>query len=88
MNEPSQAERDDAIRLLARAIPRETLANVLMLVRNKQTPWQLASHFGLGLQVRNALRETGFKWSDAYLDEHWHELVEQAARIATNASIN
>jgi hypothetical protein len=50
-----------------------------MLMQNKQTPWHHASHFGLGLRVRNSLREAGFKWDDVWLDEHWVELVEEAA---------
>jgi hypothetical protein len=54
---PTPTERDEAIRLLVAKIPKETLANILMLMQNKQTPWHHASHFGLGLQVRNALRE-------------------------------
>jgi len=81
MNEPSPAEREQAIRFLAESIPQETLANVRMLVQNRQTPWHHASHFGLGLRVRNSLREAGFRWSDAYMDDHWHEFVEEAAKI-------
>ena len=82
MNEPTPTERDQAIRLLAGKIPKETSANILMLMQNKQTPWHHASHFGLGLQVRNALREASYNWGDVYLDDHWHELVEEAAQIA------
>jgi len=81
MNEPSPAGRERAIQFLSREIPPEILANVRMLVQNKQTPWHHASHFGFGLQVRNVLRGAGCKWSDAYLDDHWHELVEGAARV-------
>jgi hypothetical protein len=79
MNEPSPAERDQAIRFLADTIPPETLSNVRMLMANRQTPWHIASHFGLGLYVRNSLREAGFKWSDVYLDDNWWQLVEEAA---------
>jgi hypothetical protein len=79
---PTPAERDQAIRLLADKIPKETSVNILMQMQNKQTSWHNASHFGLGLQVRNSLREAGFKWSDVYLDDHWHELVEETAQIA------
>ena len=79
---PTPTERDEAIQLLAETIPKETLANILMLMQNKQTPWHHASHFGLGLQVRNALREGGYNWSDVCLDDHWHELVEETAQIA------
>jgi hypothetical protein len=82
MSEPEPTERDQAIRLLAGSIPEETLANIRMLMLNKQTPWHLALHFGLGLRVRNALREAGFNWRDGYLDDHWRQLVEQAAQVA------
>jgi hypothetical protein len=82
MNEPTPTEREQAIQFLAGAIPKEALANVLMLMQNKQSPWHQAAHFGLGLRVRNALREAGYRWSDQYLDDHWHELV-QATLLCT-----
>jgi hypothetical protein len=82
LNEPARAERDQAIRLLTGMIPKETSANIRMLMQNRQTPWHLALHFGLGLRVRNALREAGFNWRDGYLDDHWRELVEEAAQVA------
>ena len=81
MNEPTRTERNHAIDFLAGAIPEETLANVLMLMQKKQTLWLCASHFGLGLQIRNALRGAGFGWSDGFLDDHWYRPIEEAARI-------
>jgi len=80
MSTPAPADRDQAIPFITDTIPPETLANVRMLMQNKQTPWHHASHFVLGIQVRNSLRWAGDKWSDAYLDDRWHELVEEAAR--------
>jgi hypothetical protein len=81
MDVPTPADRDRAIHFLAGAIPAEILDNVRMLMLNRQTPWHLASHYGLGLRVRNSLREAGFGWSDQYLDENWWGLVEEAVRI-------
>jgi hypothetical protein len=77
MDVPTPADRDRAIHFLAGAIPAEILDNVRMLMLNRQT----ASHYGLGLRVRNSLREAGFGWSDQYLDENWWGLVEEAVRI-------
>ncbi len=65
--------------MLAHQIPPEVLSNIRALMQNKQTSWHHASHFGLGLHVRNALRAAGFQWDDVWLDDHWHELVEEAA---------
>jgi hypothetical protein len=79
MTIPTPANRDQAMRFLADTIPAEILANVRVQMQNKRTPWHLASHFGLGLQVRNAFRGEGFGWSDIYLDDHWWQLVEEAA---------
>ena len=78
-SEPTPDERERAIQFLTHRIPPEVLADVQMLMQNKQTPWHHAGHFGLGLGVRNSLREAGFKWSDVWLDDHWHELVEEVA---------
>jgi hypothetical protein len=74
-DDPTPVEWDQAIRLLAGMIPKEISANILMLMQNKQTPWHQSSHFGL-------LREAGYNWSDIYLDDHWHELVDETAQIA------
>jgi hypothetical protein len=37
-------------------------------------------HHGLGMGVRNLLREGGFEWGPIELDELWVRLVERAAR--------
>lgn len=76
---PKSDEIEQAVQFLARQIPPEILSDVWMLMQNKRTPWHLASHFGLGLRVRNSLREAGFKFGDVWMDEHWWELVEEAA---------
>ena len=71
-------EKERAIQFLARQIPSEILADVRMVMQNKQTPWHQASHFSFGLRVRNSIREADFKFDDVWLDEHWFELVEEA----------
>jgi hypothetical protein len=40
----------------------------------------LDHHFGLGLQVRNTLREGDFTWDDITLDGEWAGLIREAAR--------
>ena len=85
---PTPDDHERAVLFLAREIPPEVLTDVRMVMQNKQTPWHHASHFGLGLQVRNALREAGFTWDDVWLDGHWYELVEAAAQRTTNAQTN
>lgn len=79
LSEPTLAEQEQAIQFLARSIAPEVLANVRLLMQNKQNPWHHANHFGLGLHIRNLLREAGLKWTDVWLDDHWNELVESAA---------
>jgi hypothetical protein len=85
---PSSKELEPAVQFLTQQIPPETLADVRMLMQNKQTPWHLASHFGLGLRVRNSLREAGFKFGDIWLDDHWFEMVEEAAVRANTTTMH
>jgi hypothetical protein len=73
-------QRERAVQFLAHQISPEILSDVRMLMQNKQTPWHLAAHFGLGLRVRNSLRDAGLTFDDVWLDDHWFELVEEAAR--------
>jgi hypothetical protein len=77
--EPEVELRENVVHFLANQIPQVLLADIRMLMQNKQTPWHLAAHFGLGLRVRNSLREAGFGFDDVWLDDHWFELVEEAA---------
>lgn len=37
-------------------------------------------HFGLGMEVRNTLREAGFRWAAVALDENWVALFMEASR--------
>ena len=60
-------------------IPPETFKNVLIAMQNKQVPWHCVQHFSFGIIARNLIREAGFDWDDGFLDDHWYELVEEAA---------
>jgi len=81
MQVPTPADRDRAIHFLVGAIPPETLDDVRIQVQNRQTPWHVGAHLVLGVRVRNSLRGAGYQWSDQWLDDHWHELVEEAANL-------
>ena len=78
MNQKSEKYKR-AVQFLAHEIPAEVLSEIRMIMQNKQTPWHLAAHFGLGFRVRNSIREADFKFDDVWLDEHWFEIVEEAA---------
>ena len=72
-----------AIHLLDR-IPQATFQTILARMKDDPASWWVPAHFGLGLTVRNHLRNAGFRWSDTALDDHWHEIVEMAAGMAAD----
>ena len=47
--------------------------------RSEGDDWSVTHHFGVGIWVRNKLRER-FVWDDVTLDQEWAGLIEQAAR--------
>lgn len=75
---PTPQDRRLAVQYLMNHYPNEAFCEVRTLMQNKQTAWHRDSAFGFGMEVRNALRAGGFKWSDQYLDDHWFEIVEDA----------
>ncbi len=48
--------------------------------RNRSDHRWHEEHMALGAQVRDVLRESKLPFTDQWLDDHWHEFVERAAR--------
>jgi hypothetical protein len=85
----SNFQRELAIEYLVDHTPDETLREVYELTINPEgTGWPTIEHFGLGLWVRNVLREGGFGWDDQTLDGVWAELIAEAARRMAGSVVN
>lgn len=81
-----QVEREPAIAYLVEQTPAETLRKVYEIVTDGEgTGWPALQHFGLGMWVRNRLRER-FAWDDVTLDREWSSLIEAAARRAVRTT--
>ena len=72
-----QEEVEEAIAYLADNLDEELLKEI-----SGKEPEDLF-HFGLGIKVRNLLREK-FDWNDIVLDELWDSLVVKAADSISN----
>ncbi len=68
-----------AIKYLIEQASDETLRQVYEL-QQISPDWAINHHFGLGLWVRNTLREGGFTWDDLTLDSKWGPLIAAAAK--------
>lgn len=68
-----------AIKYLIEQASDEILRQVYEL-QQSNPDWVINHHFGLGLWVRNTLREGGFKWDDLTLDSRWGSLIAAAAK--------
>lgn len=79
------AQKQQAIQYLLVHTPKSTLQEVYELKQGEGTGWPSQQHFGLGIWVRNALREGGFAWDDQTLDNEWAELIAEAAERSVNS---
>ncbi len=72
-------ERERAIRYLTEEIPEGTLMRIYEEI-HKDPDWLITHHFGIGVEVRNLLRASGFAWPDAVFDHEWEPIMLEAAR--------
>ena len=70
-------EAKAAIAYLIEHSPEEILYNAYN--RSEGDEWSMTHCFGVGLCVRNKLREQ-FTWDDVTLDQAWARSIEEAAR--------
>ncbi|MCK8828460.1 hypothetical protein MWH25_12050 [Natroniella acetigena] len=78
MHEISKEEIEEAVQYLSDEISDEILEKVKEMSEEEL----LDQHLFLGIQVRNMLREGGFKWNDVVLDELWREIIRLAVETS------
>jgi hypothetical protein len=86
---PQENPRAGAVRLLKRLITEEARERILDAIRSNPSGWQSESHFGLGMAVRNNLREHGYTESVLAvenLDEIWADLLCEALELSSHAN--
>ncbi len=77
-------EMSRAVDVLVKRMHPDNLDRVRLLMfrhRNRSDHRWHEDHMALGAQVRDVLRESKLPFSDQWLDDHWHEFIERAARI-------
>ncbi len=73
-------KKEEAINYLLDKTPPETLGEIYHLMTSEGSKdWPTQQHFGLGLWVRNTLRQK-FERDDQTLDSKWASLIETAAK--------
>ena len=80
----SEEERKKAIQYLVEAVPREALLQIYEKI-SREPDWLIMHHFGIGVEIRNLLRATGFAWDDITLDREWEPITLEAARRVCEA---
>lgn len=73
-------QKEKALAYLRSKLLPDILAEVY--AHREDAIWVERQHFGLGLAVRNSLREGGFEEDDQTLDHEWSALVVAAAEQA------
>jgi hypothetical protein len=74
------SEKTKAVQYLIDHIPEETMRDVKNSMDKNGKDWWLEHHHGIGMGVRNLLREGGFDWDPVDMDDLWVGLVERAVR--------
>jgi hypothetical protein len=77
----SDEERRRAIQHVATNVPKETLLQIYEKI-SRDPDWLIMHHFGIGIGIRNLLREGGFAWDDTTLDREWEPITLEAVRTA------
>ncbi|MCK8517698.1 hypothetical protein [Methanoculleus sp. 7T] len=80
----SEKEREQAVQHLIGAVPREMLLQFYEEI-SREPDWLIMHHFGIGVEIRNLLRATGFAWDDITLDREWEPITLEAARRVCEA---
>jgi len=76
----SPSYKKGAVRYLIDHIPAETLEEVAEIIKKEGPDWEVHHHYGIGIDVRNLLREGGFLWDAIELDDVWAGLIEKAVK--------
>ena len=74
-------EWTQAIAYLLDTIPLRFFRDVRAVIITEGQNWGLKRHLGLGMKIRNILREGGFQWGNLALDDYWYHLLEDAVQL-------
>ena len=84
--EVSQDDREKATIYLMEKMPEDILKQIWDEIQGNKETELLDQHHGFGTQVRNFLRDGGFRWGAIALDMEWKDLVKEAARLKFSKS--
>jgi hypothetical protein len=74
------SEKTKAVHYLIDHIPDETMLEIANMIRENGKDWWVEHHHGLGMGVRNLLRQGGFEWGPIDMDDLWVGIVERAVK--------
>ena len=78
--EVSQEDREKAIEYLIKKMPEDIMKQIWEEMQGIKDTELLHQHHGFGTQVRNFLRDGGFRWGAIALDMEWEDLIKKAAK--------
>lgn len=74
----SEKEKDKAVQYLARTIPEDTFEEIAESIRSDGPDWKWKQHYGVGVYVRDLLREGEIYQGDP--ETTWAEFIEKAVK--------
>jgi hypothetical protein len=76
VNNPiDQKEHDNAVSFLRKKLSPRDLGTIKYKMKTNPD-WFKQQQYGVGLHVRNLLREGGFGWGDSLLYQEWKSLID------------
>jgi hypothetical protein len=71
----------EAIQFLADSFEPDFIERLQQLIESKGPLWGSQIRGGVGIYVRNLLRNNGFDWGDKALQSYWSWLAEEAVKL-------
>ncbi|NHJ47775.1 MAG: hypothetical protein FK733_08305 [Asgard group archaeon] len=80
-NKISKKSWDEATSFLAKNLETPSIKQIEELIESEGSLWAVNNKGGIGIYIRNLLRNNGFDWGEAALETYWSWAAEEAVRI-------
>jgi hypothetical protein len=71
---------NEAISFLIKNLETPTIKQIEQLMESEGNLWGVSNKGGIGIYIRNLLRNNGFDWGDVALETYWSWAAEEAVR--------
>ncbi|NHJ39115.1 MAG: hypothetical protein FK731_03710 [Asgard group archaeon] len=74
----SKKSWDEAVSFLVKNLEQPSVKQISELIKTDGNLWGVKNKGGIGIYIRNLLRNNGFDWGEASLEVYWSWVAEEA----------